>query len=212
MINPVVHGDGVGYYAYARAPLIQHSLHFEEDWRHANLNFSQSRTGPDGQLLPEQYTETGYVSNLFTIGPALLWFPFLLLAHLLVLLLNFLGMPIAANGFSFPYLVAMALGTAIYGFLGLLLLVFTCPKICWGAVGISRDAGHLVGEFSPRLHVLQSRLVARALGLRRRALPLVLGPHTSRPHDLAMADSGAHLRLDGRHLLSQWCFPSSATD
>jgi hypothetical protein len=120
LINPIVHGDGVGYYAYARAPLIEHSFHFEEDWRHANLNFSQSRTRPDGQLLPEQYTETGYVSNLFTIGPALLWFPFLLLAHLLVVLLNFLGMPIAANGFSFPYLVAMALGTAIYGFLGLL--------------------------------------------------------------------------------------------
>ena len=121
LINPIVHGDGVGYYAYARAPLIQHNLHFEEDWRHANLNFSQSRTRPDGQLLPEQYTETGYVSNLFTIGPAILWFPFLLLAHLLVLLLNSLGMPIAANGFSSPYLVAMALGTAIYGFLGLLL-------------------------------------------------------------------------------------------
>ena len=120
LINPIVHGDGVGYYAYARAPLIQHNLHFEEDWRHANLNFSQSRTRPDGQLLPEQYTETGYVSNLFTIGPALLWFPFLLLAHLLVLFLNFLGMPVPANGFSFPYLAAMALGTAICGFLGLL--------------------------------------------------------------------------------------------
>ena len=121
LINPIVHGDGVGYYAYARAPLIEHSLHFEEDWRHANLNFSQSRTQRGGQLLPEEYTETGYVSNLFTIGPAILWFPFLLFAHLLVLLLNFLGMSIAANGFSIPYLVAMALGTAIYGFLSLLL-------------------------------------------------------------------------------------------
>jgi hypothetical protein len=121
LINPIVHGDGVGYYAYARAPLVQHSLHFEEDWRHANLNFSQSRTRPDGQLLPHEYTETGYVSNLFTIGPAILWFPFLLLAHILVLFLNLLGMPVAANGFSLPYLIAMALGTAIYGFLGLLL-------------------------------------------------------------------------------------------
>jgi hypothetical protein len=121
LINPMVHGDGVGYYAYARAPLIQHSLHFEEDWRHANLNFAQSRTRPDGQVLPEEYTETGYVSNQFTIGPALLWFPFLLLAHILVMLLNFLGMPIAANGFSLPYVIAMAIGTAIYGFLCLLL-------------------------------------------------------------------------------------------
>jgi hypothetical protein len=121
LINPVVHGDGVGYYAYARAPLIQHNLHFEDDWRHANLNFAQSRTGPDGQLLPDEYTETGYVSNLFTVGPAILWFPFLLIAHLVVLLLNLLGKHIAADGFSFPYLLAMALGTATYGFLGLLL-------------------------------------------------------------------------------------------
>jgi hypothetical protein len=77
LVNPIVHGDGVGYYAYVRAPLIQHNLRFEEDWRHANLNFSQSRTMPNGELLPSQYTETGYVSNQFTVGPALLWAPFL---------------------------------------------------------------------------------------------------------------------------------------
>ena len=121
MLNPIVHGDGVGYYAYVRAPLIQHNLHFEEDWRHGNLNFSQSRTGADGQLLPQEYTETGYVSNLFSVGPAILWFPFLLLAHLFVLTFNFLGGHIPANGFSFPYVLAMAMGTAIYGFLGLVL-------------------------------------------------------------------------------------------
>jgi hypothetical protein len=120
-INPIVHGDGVGYYAYARAPLIQHNLHFEEDWRHANLNFSQSRTSPDGQLLPEEYTETGYVNNLFTIGPAILWMPFLLLAHIVVLFIRLFGAHTLANGFSFPYILAMAMGTAVYGFLGLLL-------------------------------------------------------------------------------------------
>jgi hypothetical protein len=32
---------------------------------------------PNGELLPSQYTETGYVSNQFTVGPALLWAPFL---------------------------------------------------------------------------------------------------------------------------------------
>jgi hypothetical protein len=121
LVNPIVHGDGVGYYAYARAPLIQHNFHFEEDWRHANLYFSQTRTRPDGQLLPAEYTETGYVSNLFSIGPALLWFPFLLIAHIIVRLLDFFGAHILADGFSFPYIFAMAFGTAAYGFLGLLL-------------------------------------------------------------------------------------------
>ena len=121
LINPIVHGDGVGYYAYARAPLIQHNLHFEQDWLHANLLFSKSRTLPNGQLSAAEYTETGYVSNLFSIGPALLWAPFLLAAHGIVLLCNALGAHIPADGFSLPYLLAMALGTAVYGFLGLLL-------------------------------------------------------------------------------------------
>jgi len=121
LINPIVHGDGVGYYAYARAPLIQHNLHFEQDWRHANLLFYKSRTLPNGQLSAAEYTETGYVSNLFSIGPALLWAPFLLAAHGIVLLCNALGAHIPADGFSLPYLLAMALGTAVYGFLGLLL-------------------------------------------------------------------------------------------
>ena len=121
LVNPTVHGDGVGYYAYARAPLIQHNLRFEQDWLRANLLFSQARTLPNGQLSAAEYTETGYVSNLFSIGPALLWAPFLLVAHGIVLLCNAYGAHIPADGFSFPYLLAMALGTAIYGFLGLLL-------------------------------------------------------------------------------------------
>ncbi len=120
LVNPIVHGDGVGYYAYARAPLIQHDLRFEEDWRHANLYFSQTRTLSNGELRPDEYTQTGYVGNLFSIGPALLWTPFLLAAHLTVLLADALGAHIPADGFSSPYLLAMALGTAFYGFLGLL--------------------------------------------------------------------------------------------
>jgi hypothetical protein len=121
MVNPIIHGDGVGYYAYARAPLIQHNLLFEEDWKHANLHFSEMRILPDGQLRPSEYTDTGYVSNQFSVGPALLWAPFLITAHGMVLLADALGAHIPADGFSFPYLVAMAVGTAFYGFLGLLL-------------------------------------------------------------------------------------------
>jgi hypothetical protein len=121
LVNPSVHGDGVGYYAYARAPLIQHNLRFEEDWRRANLLFSQERTSPNGELLPSDYTETGYLYNLFSVGPALLWAPLLLAAHGIVLVCNALGAHIPADGFSFPYVLAMAIGTAIYSFLGLLL-------------------------------------------------------------------------------------------
>jgi hypothetical protein len=120
LVNPLVHGDGVGYYAYLRAPLIQHNLRFEEDWRHANLGFVESRVNSDNQLNPDQYTSTGYVGNLFTIGPAILWTPFFLLAHVTVLVADWFGAHIPADGFSLPYRVLVAFGTAFYSFCGLL--------------------------------------------------------------------------------------------
>src|SRR5215472_996074 len=57
------------------------------------------------ELLPSQYTETGYVSNQFTVGPALLWAPFLVSAHGVVRLSDARGSHIPADGFSFPYLI-----------------------------------------------------------------------------------------------------------
>src|ERR1051326_1133852 len=36
LLNPWVRGDGVGYYAFARALLIQHNLDFAPDYAHAN--------------------------------------------------------------------------------------------------------------------------------------------------------------------------------
>lgn len=121
LVNPLVHGDGVGYYAYLRAPLIQHNLRFEEDWRHANLGFVEARLGSDNQFRLDQYTSTGHIGNLFTIGPAILWAPFFLLAHVMVLVADWFGANIPADGFSLPYRVFVAFGTAFYGFCGLLL-------------------------------------------------------------------------------------------
>ena len=54
LANPYVHGDGVGYYAYARALLIQHDLNFEQDWLRANQGFAQARVGADGRLSPDE--------------------------------------------------------------------------------------------------------------------------------------------------------------
>jgi hypothetical protein len=121
LVNPLVHGDGVGYYAYLRAPLIQHNLRFEEDWRHANRGFVEGRLSSDNQPHADQYASTGYIGNLFTIGPAILWTPFFLLAHVTVLVADRLGGHIPADGFSLPYRVLVAFGTAFYGFCGLLL-------------------------------------------------------------------------------------------
>jgi len=119
LINPWVRGDGVGYYAYARALLIGHNLRFEQDYRAANPSFRENRVTESGEVLPRFYTATGHLDNHFSAGPAMLWSPFLVLAHGGVLLARALGSTVAADGYSAPYRLAMALGTAFYAFLGL---------------------------------------------------------------------------------------------
>jgi hypothetical protein len=50
-----------------------------------------------------------------------LWAPFLICAHAGVLMAQAFGSKVSADGFSFPYLIAMAFGTLLYGFFALLL-------------------------------------------------------------------------------------------
>lgn len=120
LANPWVRGDGVGYYAYARALVVNENLRFEPDWLHANSSFVAGRVNSEGQIRPEQYTATGYLNNHFSIGPALDWMPFLLVTHAAVRAIDHLGGRISADGFSWPYLYTMALVTALTGILGLL--------------------------------------------------------------------------------------------
>jgi hypothetical protein len=120
-LNPWVRGDGVGYYAYARALLIEHNLDFTEDYRHANESFRSPRLDENDQPKSDFRTPTGHLDNHFTVGPAILWSPFLIFVHIGVLLARALGYSVAADGFSTPYRIAMAFATAFYAFLGLLL-------------------------------------------------------------------------------------------
>ncbi len=121
LVNPWIRGDGVGYYAYLRAPIIEHSLNFENDYRSANASFRGPRVDENNSLKPELRTPTGHLENHFTVGPAILWSPFFLAAHAGVLLARAWGSPVAADGFSAPYRLAVAFATAFYGFLSLLL-------------------------------------------------------------------------------------------
>jgi hypothetical protein len=121
LVNPWVRGDGVGYYAYLRSLLVEHRLDFENDWRAANPSFTMNRVRGDGEIDPDQYTRTGHLDNHFAVGPSILWAPFVVPVHLAMSMLERLGVNVRADGFSRPYIVAMALATALYGFLGLYL-------------------------------------------------------------------------------------------
>jgi hypothetical protein len=120
LMNPWVRGDGVGYYAFARALLIQHNLDFAPDYQHANQGFREARLDTFGEPKQEFRTATGHLENHFTIGPAMLWAPFLLCAHAGVLIARASGAHVLADGYSLPYLFAMAFGTLLCGFAALL--------------------------------------------------------------------------------------------
>ena len=120
LVNPWIRGDGVGYYAYVRALLVQHNLDFTADYQHANTAFRELRLDRNGQPLPEFRTSTGHLDNHFSVGPALLWTPAVVGAHTCVLLARAFGSAVSADGFSLPYRLAMALTTVALGFTGLL--------------------------------------------------------------------------------------------
>src|SRR6266852_3702099 len=125
-----VEGDGVGYYAYLRSPLIDRNLAFATDWKDPHevdrLTFATDWKDPHevDRTLVKQVWENpvrrpGHLPNYFTVGPAILWSPFLVSTHVVVLTLSHLGVHVIPDGKSQPYMGVMAMATALYGFAGL---------------------------------------------------------------------------------------------
>jgi len=147
-VTPYLRGDGIGYYSYIASLVIDGDLYFENEFRHADSWHYRNYFDERGNLRLHNYTRTGYVDNKFSVGPSILWAPFFLMAHAFVKLQNALlradiqVSPYPPDGFSLPYRYLCALGTAFYGFLGLV-LAFTIAKAVtdewsafWATVGI----------------------------------------------------------------------------
>ncbi len=126
MVRPWIHGDGRGYYAFARALLFQHNLDFEEDWRRG---YESDPRIADPAFRAKYLTPNGHFWNHWTIGPAILWSPFLIGARALTWLADEVrGTHSPADGFSKPYMVAMSVGTLSYGFLALWISLLLARK------------------------------------------------------------------------------------
>jgi hypothetical protein len=116
-VHPAVEGDGVGYYAYLRSPLIDHNFRFASDYKDPKSELLSIYL--DKHFVPNPITKTGHLPNFYSVGPAILWLPFIAATHAVVLALNHFGGSLAADGHSRPYIVVLSVATALYGFLGL---------------------------------------------------------------------------------------------
>lgn len=112
----LIGSDGVYYYTYVRSLVIDGDLDFTNEYTYFHL-----------PLPPRELRPTAHVPNKYALGPALLWLPFFLVAHLLALSANRLGLPVTADGYSYLYQSAVSIGSIVYGTLGFVLAV-TCAQ------------------------------------------------------------------------------------
>jgi len=121
--------DEIQYFAYLRSLWFDRDLSFENEYRYF-YDRGISRSDGFHETFLERSTETGRRINFGTIGCAILWTPFYAAGHAAAILS---GAP--QDGYSKPYVAAVAYGSAVYGFLALVLAIRGAARLGLNAFG-----------------------------------------------------------------------------
>ena len=122
--------DEIQYFAYLRSLWFDHDLSFENEYRYF---YDRGIARSDGfhETFLELRTDTGRRINFGTLGCALLWSPFYAVGDVIARVTN-----APRDGFSKPYVGAVAYGSAVYGFLALVLAIRCAERLGYdGFVG-----------------------------------------------------------------------------
>ncbi len=106
-----VGNDGEMLYVYVRSLVIDHDLDLTnefDEFVQQKFQYIARQARKDGES-PDPGNE---------IGPVVFWLPFFLLAHWLVIAGGWLGGSIPADGYSYPYINAVCLGSLVWAFVG----------------------------------------------------------------------------------------------
>ncbi len=123
--------DEIEYFSFLRSLWFDRDLSFDNEYR-LFLDNGIARGPGFRETFLEMSTPTGLRLNFGTIGSALLWSPMYLVADVSVRVARAAGADVAADGYSRPYIAAIAYGSAIYGFLAVLLSSFIARRIVGG--------------------------------------------------------------------------------
>lgn len=123
LVTPRIRGaDEIEYFAYLRSAFFDQDLEFGNEYQHFYERDPEGLAGFKATFLDLREPVTGRHINFAPLGTALLWSPFYLLAHGAASTAARLGLPVERDGYSRPYVAAACYASAIYGFLGLLLM------------------------------------------------------------------------------------------
>ena len=115
--------DEIQYFSYLRSLWFDGDVSFENEYRYFFDRNVGRGEGFHATFL-EQYTDAGRRPSFATIGCALLWSPFYAVADLVTRVRG--GPP---DGFSRPYVAAVAYGSAFYGFVAILLSIGAARRL-----------------------------------------------------------------------------------
>lgn len=115
--------DEVEYFAWLRSAAFDRDVDFDNEYRYF-YDAGVSRSPEFHETFLERTNEIGRRVNYAPAGTAFLWAPFYGVGHLVALAT---GAP--ADGFSRPYIAAIAYGSAVYGFAAVLLSALIARRL-----------------------------------------------------------------------------------
>ena len=127
--------DGVAYFLYMPSTLFDRDLLFFDEW-------AQTGLVRDGQLLFKDVTATGHLSNHWTVGTSLAWYPQFLAAEGVAQMQGHGG-----SGFSVGHVTAAAFTSAVAGLLTMLAGASLARR--WFSDGVSAAAAVAIWFGSP---------------------------------------------------------------
>jgi hypothetical protein len=120
--------DEIEYFSYLRSVWFDHDVSFDNEYRYF-YDRDVARAEGFHETFLENETEAGRRPNFGTIGCALLWSPFYAAGDVTARVLRVAGRNVQVDGFSRPYIAAVAYGSAVYGFLAVLLSIGAARRL-----------------------------------------------------------------------------------
>jgi len=136
--------DEVQYFSYLRSLWFDHDVSFENEYRYFyDRNIAQS--GGFHETFLERQTAAGRRINYGTMGSAVLWAPFYAVGDVTARVMRAAGRDVAVDGFSKPYVAAVAYGSAVLGFAAILLSIAAARRIAGPAGAIAAGVAIWIG-------------------------------------------------------------------
>jgi hypothetical protein len=166
-VTPRVYAsDEIQYFSYLRSLWFDGDVSFENEYRY----FYDRQIGRGENFhatFLELQTDAGRRPNFGTLGAALLWSPFYAAGDAAARVMAASGAAVETDGFSPPYLRAVAYGSALYGFLAIVLAISALRRITASPRSFPKplaEAGPLpfsapAGRPAPRSDVVAGLLV-----------------------------------------------------